>query len=100
MNALFVGLKGSVVAIDRTSGDTLWSTKLKGSEFVTLSIEDGEWYAATRGRVYRLDPTTGDVQWSNELPGLGYGIVSFVGSSGGPAERRRREQQSHAAAGA
>ncbi len=100
MNALFVGLKGFVVAIDRTTGDTLWSARLKGSDFVTVTVDDGAVFATTRGHLYRLDPVTGDVIWSNSLPGLGFGIASIAGSptNAPAAERRRREQA--AAAGA
>jgi outer membrane protein assembly factor BamB len=47
-----------VVALDRATGTTLWSTTLKGAEFVTVAVHDGDLYAATRGRIYRLDPAT------------------------------------------
>ena len=99
MRAVFVGLKGTVIAVDRTTGETLWSTRLKGSDFVTVSVEDGAVFAATRGSVYRLDPTTGSVQWFNNLPGLGWGIATIAGADVGPlaTERRRRDA---AAAGA
>ena len=99
MSAVFVGLKGTVVAIDRSSGETLWSTQLKGRDFVTVSVDDGAVFAATRGSVYRLDPATGSVQWSNDLPGLGWGIATIAGADVGPlaTERRRRDA---AAAGA
>ncbi|HVG53617.1 MAG TPA: PQQ-binding-like beta-propeller repeat protein [Vicinamibacterales bacterium] len=99
MSAVFVGLKGFVVAIDRTTGDTLWSARLRGSDFVTVTVDDGAVFATTRGRLYRLDPATGDIMWSNTLPGLGYGIASIAGSSSGPAAERRRREQA-AAAGA
>ena len=99
MSALFVGLKSTVVAIDRTSGETLWTTKLKGSDFVSVSVDNGALFAAARGHIYRLDPTTGDVLWSNSLPGLGFGIVSFAGTSAGPAAENRRREQAAVAAG-
>lgn len=99
--ALFVGLRGTIVAIDRTTGDTLWSTRLKGADFVTVAVDEGQLFAATKGRIYRLDPVTGDVQWYNDLPGLGYGIVSIGGTQTEVmrAERKRRDAQT-AAAGA
>jgi hypothetical protein len=102
MDTIFVGIKGTVVAIDRASGKTLWSTELKGSEFVNVAVQDGDLFAACRGRLYRLDPATGSVQWCNELPGLGYGLVSIAGAGQAAplADKRRREQQAAAAAAA
>src|SRR5262245_52780577 len=97
---IFVGIKGTVAAIDRTSGETLWSTNLKGSDFVNVTLQDGDLFAACRGRLYRLDPSTGAIQWCNELPGLGWGIVTIAGASQVPAgeEKRRRDAQAAAAA--
>ena len=100
-SALFVGLKGTVVAVDRKSGETLWTTRLKGSNFVTVAIEDGAVYAGTGGRLYRLDPSTGDVRWTNDLPGLGYGLICIAGadSSALLGEYKRRQDASHSSAG-
>ena len=97
---IFVGIKGTVVAIDRTSGETLWSTGLKGSEFVNLTLQDGDLFASCRGRLYKLDPGTGAIQWCNELPGLGWGIVTIAGASqvATSEEKRRRDAQRAAAA--
>ena len=92
-NMIFVGIKGAVVAIDRDTGTTQWHADLKGSDFVNVSLQDGDLFAASRGRLYRLDPTSGTVLWSNELPGLGYGIVTITGASQIPpgAEKQRRD---------
>lgn len=99
---IFVGLKGTVVAIDRATGTIQWSSDLKGSDFVNVSLQDGDLFAASKGRLYRLDPSTGHVLWVNELPGLGYGIVSIAGApqTAGAAEKKRRDAQAAAAAGA
>lgn len=100
MNNVFIGVKGAVLAIDRQSGATQWRTDLKGSDFVNVTMESGDLFAACRGRLYRLDPATGEIQWCNELPGLGWGIVSIASSSQvvPAAERRRREAQAAASA--
>ena len=98
---LIIGLKGTVVAVDRNSGETIWSTRLKGSNFVTVAVEEGAIFAATGGRLYRLDPSSGNVLWTNNLPGLGYGIVCIAGeSSSALAEFKRRQDASHHGAGA
>jgi outer membrane protein assembly factor BamB len=97
-SAIFVGLRGAVVAVDRGSGETIWESNLKGAEFVTVTLQEGELFAASRGRVYRLDPSSGDILWVNELAGLGWGIVSIAGTSptAGPAETQRRAQAASA----
>ena len=77
---VYIGLKGAVVAVDRDGGQTIWQTELKGSDFVTVTLQDGDLFAAASGRVYRLDPSTGAILWVNELKGLGYGIVSIAGT--------------------
>jgi len=92
-----------VVAIDRDTGETLWTTDLKGSEFVNVALDGGDLFAASRGRLYRLDPSTGDIRWCNELPGLGYGLVSIAGSSqsgAAAAEKQRRDAAAAAATAA
>jgi outer membrane protein assembly factor BamB len=92
-SVVFVGLRGAVVAVDRDSGKSIWESNLKGSDFVTVTLQDGDLFAASRGRVYRLDPASGAILWVNELAGLGWGIVSIAGASqtAGPAETRRRQ---------
>jgi len=100
MNAIFIGIKGSVVAIDRATGDTMWSTHLKGSQFVTVAVDNGNVFAATYGHLFCLDPSTGYVRWTNELKGFGYGLVSIAGADSSPllGEYRKRQDASHASA--
>ena len=49
MDTIFVGIKGTVVAIDRSTGKTLWKTDLKGADFVNVTLQDGD--RTLRGRV-------------------------------------------------
>lgn len=77
MSLLVVGVKGRVVGIDRTSGDRMWETPLKGAGFVNVYAEPDRIFAATRGELYCLDPWSGDILWHNKMKGLGYGLVSF-----------------------
>jgi L-ribulose-5-phosphate 3-epimerase UlaE len=102
MDVIFVGIKGKALAIDRGTGETLWTTALKGADFVNLSLDAGDLFAASKGRLYRLDPTTGEIKWCNELPGLGYGLIAIAGSSQGSfaaVEKQRRDAAAAAAAG-
>jgi hypothetical protein len=105
-NALFAGIRGHVVAIDKTTGAELWRTKLKGGSFVSVILEDGKVYGATQGEVFCLDPTTGSELWRNKLPKLGLGIVSLAGAAGGNSssaaaaeQAAQRQRQAAAAAG-
>ena len=99
-STIVVGIKGTVVAIDRDSGETLWSTPLKGSDFVNIALDGGDVFASSKGRLYRLDANSGEIRWCNELPGLGWGIVTIAGASQAAAaeEKRRRDAQAAAAA--
>ena len=90
---IFIGVKGTVLALDRATGEELWRTELKGGDFVNLLLDDGDLLASARGEVFCLDPVTGEIRWNNPLRGLGWGLVAFVGSPIlAVAEERRRRQ--------
>jgi outer membrane protein assembly factor BamB len=102
---LYVGIRGSVVALDRSTGTELWRTKLKGTDFVNVAFLDGQLFAATRGEAFCLDETTGNVLWNNKLEGLGWGVVTFASASGPStgnivtaAEKERQKRAAAAAA--
>jgi len=99
-NMIVIGIKGTVLAVDRETGETLWSTDLKGSDFVNVALDGGDVFASSKGRLYRLDGSTGEVRWCNELPGLGWGIVAIAGATQTAAveEKRRRDAAAAAAA--
>ena len=102
-NLVFVGLKGSVAALDRSTGTRVWETALKGSDFVNLMLSENELYAATKGEIFCLDPATGQISWHNPLKGLGLGLVSIAapGSQANPMAlfKRKQEQDTTAATG-
>jgi outer membrane protein assembly factor BamB len=75
---VFIGMKGTVLGLDRSTGREVWRTPLKGSEFVNLVLDAGVLYATARGEVFCLDPETGGVCWRNPLRGLGWGLVSVA----------------------
>jgi hypothetical protein len=104
---IFVGIKGSVVALDRHSGRMLWQAKLKGSDFVNLVCDRTAIYATTHGEIFCVDPQSGQIRWHNPLKRLGTGLASMLlpemGQSEPPvvlAAKRRRDEQAAAAAGA
>ena len=98
---LFIGIRGYVMAVDRATGQDIWSTSLKGADFVNVVLDGDGLYAASKGRLYRLDPATGRILWENELTGRGWGMVSIAQSADGNrglmAEKRRQDEANAAA---
>jgi len=99
---LFIGIAGSVLALDRSTGTELWRRRLKGTaSFTTVLLEDGMLFAGTGGELYRLDPATGEVLWHNRLKGLGIGLVAFAsGPSVAAAVAAQQAAEAAAAAAA
>ena len=96
---VYIGVGGHAVAIDRTTGHEVWRTKLKGSDFVNVSVEGRDLLAATKGQLFCLDAGTGTLRWQNELKGLGWGLVTIAGAgAAAPAEAERRRQAAAATA--
>jgi outer membrane protein assembly factor BamB len=100
-NMVFVGIKGTAIALDRSTGKILWQTHLTGSSFVQLVLDGDNLYATTQGEVFCLDPITGDGRWHNELKGYGLGLASIVTAKGANcsgtilmAEENQREESS------
>src|SRR5580765_4765890 len=101
---IYLGVKGSVVAIDSATGQSVWATSLKGAEFVNLVLDGNNLFATTRGEIFCLDPQGGGIRWHNPLKGYGLGLITIAGEGIGEnasaitAEKRRRDQQQAAAA--
>ena len=75
---LIIGVGGHVAAVDASTGNELWRTKLKGSSMVTVREAGNRIYAGTNGELFCLD-TNGQLLWRNKLKGLGLGVVAFPG---------------------
>ncbi len=101
-SVLFIGINGTVLAVDRASGQEIWRTKLKGGDFVNVVLESGDLFAAAHGELYCLDIATGRVRWHNPLKGLGWGPVSIAGANEQQAAllAAEKQQAEDAAAGA
>ena len=96
---VFVGIHGSVVALKRESGEIAWTTHLKGSDFVTVVVQQGTVFATAEGELFCLDAATGDGRWHNKLKGLGMGLATIAleddlrsGLATVLAEKARRDQ--------
>lgn len=83
---VYVGIKYTVLALDRATGMEVWRTKLpkvrfRSGEFVGLALDGDALFATTSGEVFCLDPATGGVRWHNQLAKLGVGVVSVLPAS-------------------
>jgi outer membrane protein assembly factor BamB len=99
-NLLFIGIKGTVVALDRATGQEVWRTPLKGSDFVNVALIDGDLYATSRGELFCLDTATGNIRWKNPLSGLGLGLISIAASGGQSVVLQEKKRRDDAAASA
>lgn len=96
-DAIYVGIAGAVLALDRNDGAEIWRVGLKGSDFVGVVLDGDKILAATRGESFCLDAATGRILWHNELRGLGFGLLTLVtanspsGSLVNLAEKKRQE---------
>ena len=104
---VFIGIKGSVVALNRGTGEQVWATHLKGCDFVNVVVQDGTVIASCHGEIFCLDPFTGEARWHNPLKGFGMGLATIApgDNSGGAgtqvlAAKRRRDEEAAAAAAA
>jgi outer membrane protein assembly factor BamB len=104
---VYIGIKGSVVALDRATGEQVWATHLKGSDFVNVVLDDGVILASCSGEIFCLDPLTGADRWHNRLKGFGTGLATIAtelnpghGRLAAFAEKRRRDQEAAASAAA
>lgn len=97
MPTLFIGVKGTVIALDRATGQELWRSDLKGSDFVNVAIEDGDVFATTKGELFCLDPASGHVKWHNELKGMGRGLITIASAASQQIVAMRRKQMQDSA---
>jgi outer membrane protein assembly factor BamB len=102
---VFIGIKGSVIALNRFTGQQVWATHLKGADFVNVVLQNEVILASCSGEIFCLNPLTGQGLWHNPLKGFGRGLATIAtehtpGSSVAPVlvEKHRREEQAAAAA--
>lgn len=96
---IYLGVRGSVVAVDSATGQEVWNTALKGAEFVNVVLDGDNLFATTRGEIFCLDPKGGGLRWHNPLKGYGLGLITIAGegiaqnAATVSAEKRRRDQE-------
>lgn len=79
---IFVGFNGYAVALDRDSGEIVWSNNDMKRGYVTLLLDGDRLIASTNGYMYCLDPYTGRILWHNPMSGYGFGPTSLVSVRG------------------
>lgn len=74
MEKLFIGIKGHVIYLNKETGKSIWTTKLKSSSGVTnIHFEGNFLIASTNGHLFCLSPDDGSLKWTNPLNGFGNG---------------------------
>ncbi len=79
---LYLAVNNTVCAINKASGDTVWTVKLKsgllGSGFVSLAEDEERLFAHSQGWLHCISKKNGSQLWVNELPGLGYDLAMLT----------------------
>ncbi|HEX4132057.1 MAG TPA: PQQ-binding-like beta-propeller repeat protein [Pirellulales bacterium] len=94
----FVGFNSRVVALDRDTGELVWSWKsTKGSGFVAVLLDGDRLIASVQGYTYCLNPLTGEQLWFNPLTGMGTGVpcLASVRGTTSPALYAMLAEQQH-----
>jgi outer membrane protein assembly factor BamB len=90
---IFIGIAGTVVALDGTTGGEVWRCELKGRDFVNVVVQDGDLYASAAGELFCLDSSTGNIRWRNPLKGLGWGLITIASSDSRQSVVMHEKQQ-------
>jgi outer membrane protein assembly factor BamB len=75
---IFVGFNGYALALDRDTGEIVWSNNEMKTGYVALLLDGDRLIASTNGYMYCLDPVTGEILWHNPLSGYGVGPPTMV----------------------
>jgi outer membrane protein assembly factor BamB len=88
---VYVGIKTSVLALDRKTGDIVWAVKLPvkygGSTVSGLAnvwCDNDALFATCAGEIFCLDPKSGAIVWHNLLKKMGTGFVSIATEGSAP----------------
>ncbi len=83
---VFVGFNGYAAALDRETGEIVWSNNEMKSGYVTMLLDGDRLIVSTNGYIYCLDPLTGAVHWHNPMTGYGMGPTSLASIRGQTSE--------------
>src|SRR5438105_11954271 len=97
---VFVGLNGYCLALNRETGEIVWSNNKLKSGYVTLLLDEDRLIVSTNGYIFCLDPLTGRTLWNNPLKGYGSGAPTSLVSVRGQSSQTVVEQTAAAIAAA
>jgi outer membrane protein assembly factor BamB len=83
---IFVGFNGYVVALDRDTGEIVWSNNELNNGHVTFLLDGDRLIVSTNGYIYCLDPLTGHILWHNPMKGYGCGTASLISVRGSSSQ--------------
>jgi outer membrane protein assembly factor BamB len=89
---IFVGLNGYAAALDRDTGEIVWSNDKMKRGYVTLLLDGDRLIVSTNGYIYALDPLTGQILWHNPMRGYGSGTPTSLLSTRGQSSQTIIEQ--------
>ncbi len=89
---IFIGLNGYALALDRDTGEIVWSNNQMRSGYVSLLLDGDRLIVSTNGYMYCLDPLTGRILWHNPLTGYGLGAPTSLASVRGQSSPSLIEQ--------
>jgi outer membrane protein assembly factor BamB len=75
---IFVGLNGYALALNRDTGEIVWSNNELNSGPVTLLLDGDRLIVSTGGYMFCLNPLTGEVLWNNPLSGYGMAAPTAI----------------------
>src|SRR5580765_6093947 len=82
-NLVFVGFNSRVVALDRDTGEVMWSWKSpKGTGIAALLVDGDRLIVSVQGYTYCIDPASGGEMWANPLKGMGVGTACLASARG------------------
>ena len=100
---VYIGIRGSVVALNRSNGGQVWVTRLKGYDFANVVLDGDKLFVTAHGEIFCLDPLSGGILWHNKLTGFGIGLATIATGNTNQASvfaERTRQEQSQASAAA
>ena len=83
--AAYLGVKGSVAAIEVSTGMELWRCKLRTSTVTNVVVAGESILVYANGYLFGLKAATGEILWENGLEGLGYGYGILAVGDKNPA---------------
>ncbi len=79
---IFVGLNGYAVALDRDTGQMVWTNNEMKRGYVTFLLDGDRLIVSSNGYIYCLEPLTGRIIWNNPMKGYGFAPASLCSVRG------------------